>query len=208
MRLHLGYLIISELPRSHVPARGGRRRCDDFPAIDIRHPQHRELVDDPGSCISWRFNRNGMPVCNVDIEFHRDHAVLTDVTDRTWPRTQSISLLRTPCHYGGTRTWFSCPGCSQRCAKLYFCNDNFRCRKCHELGYRSQLQASAERPRLIAQRIRRSLGASSNLILPFPPKPPKMNWRTYERMRAKAEQFEARAFARVWEKFRKTPVII
>ena len=202
------YLIISDLGRRHVPKRGGRRRCDDFPAIDIRHPQHRELIDRPGSGISWRWNRNGQPLCNVDIVFHGDHAVLTDVIDRTWPRTQSISLLRTPCHYGGTRPWFGCPGCSKRCAVLYFCDGSFRCRKCHELGYRSQLQASAERPRLIAQRIRRSLGASSNLTLPFPAKPPKMNWRTYERMRAKAERFEARAVARVWGKFRKTPVII
>lgn len=189
--------MISELPRSHVPERGGRRRCDDYPAIDIRHPQHRELVDEPGRCISWRWNRNGRPLSYVDIEFHRDHALLTDVTDRTWPRTQSISLLRTPCHYGSTRSWFGCPGCGHRCAKLYFCDGSFRCRDCHGLGYRSQLQASAERPRLIAQRIRRSLGASSNLILPFPAKPPKMHWRTYDRIREKGERYEARAMARL-----------
>ena len=186
-------LMISELPRSRVSPRGGRRRCDDYPAIDIRHPQHRELVDEPGSCISWRWNRNGQPLCYVDIEFHRDHAVLTDVTDRTWPRTQSISLLQTPCHYGGTRSWFGCPGCSQRCAKLYFCDGNFRCRKCPGLAYRSQLQASAERPRLIAQRIRRSLGGSSNLTLPFPAKPRGMHWQTYFRIRAKYERHEVDA---------------
>ncbi len=199
--LQNGYLMISELPRSSVPARGGRRRCDDYPAIDIRHPQHRELVDKPGSCISWRWNRNGQPVCYVDIEFHRDHLVLRDVTDRTWPRTQSISLQRTPCHYGGTRAWFGCPGCGQRCAKLYFCDGSFRCRKCHELGYRSQLQASTERPRLIAQRIRRRLGGSPNLTLPFPEKPRKMSLRTYEHIRAKGELFEARAIAEMAIRF-------
>jgi hypothetical protein len=191
------YLIISELPRSRVSARGGRRRCDDYPAIDIRHPHHRELIDEPGSCISWRWNRNGQLLCYVDIEFHRDHAVLTDVTDRTWPRTQSISLLRTPCHYGGIRSWFSCPGCCQRCAILYFDDVSFRCRKCHGFAYRTQLEASAERPRLIAQRIRRNLGASGNLFVPFPAKPPTMHWRTYDRLREKGERFEARAMARL-----------
>ena len=187
--------MISDLPRGSVT--GGRPRCDDCPAIDIRHPQHRDLVDEPGCCISWRWNRNGQPLCYVDIEFHRDHALLTDVTDRTWPRTQSISLLRTPCHYGGTRPWFACPGCSRRCAILYFDDSSFRCRKCQGLGYRSQLQASAERPRQIAQRIRRSLGGSGNLTLPFPAKPPRMHWRTYDWIRAKGEHYEARAVARM-----------
>jgi hypothetical protein len=121
--------------------------------------------------------------------------VLTDVTDRTWPRTHFIPLLRTSCNYGGTRPWFGCPGCSQRCAVLYFFEGGFRCRKCHGFGYKSQLQASGERPRLIAQRIRRCLGGSSNLILPFPTKPPKMHWRTYYGIRQKGERFEARAFA-------------
>lgn len=193
--LQNGYLMISELP--NVGVTRGRRRCDDCPAIDIRHPHHRELMDVPGSRISWRWNRNGESYRNVDIVFHRDHAVLTDVTDRTRPRTLSISLLQTPCNYGGTRQWFGCPSCSQRCAKLYFVDGNFRCRKCHGLGYRSQLEASSDRPRLIAQRIRRSLGASSNLALPFPPKPPKMHWQTYFAICEKGKRYEARAKARL-----------
>ena len=194
--LQNGYQMISELPRSHVSERGGRHRCDDHPAIDIRHPRHRELVDQQGGCISWRWYRNGNPLCYIDLVFNRDHVVLMDVTDRTRPRALSISLLRTPCHYGGTRRWFACPSCSLRCAKLYFCNGSFRCRKCHGLGYMSQLEARVERPRLIAQRIRRSLGGSSNLALPFPAKPPRMHWQTYYAIREKGERFEARAVAR------------
>jgi hypothetical protein len=191
------YLIISELPRRNVPVRGGRRRCDDFPAIDIRHPRHRELIDQPGSRISWWWNRNGQLFCNIDMVFHPDHVVLTDVTDQTQPQTLSISLLRTPCHYGGTRPWFGCPGCGCRSAKLYFGDGSVLCRSCLGLAYRSQLQASAERPRLIAQRIRRSLSGSGNLFVPFPAKPPTMLWRTYDRIREKGERFEARAMARI-----------
>ena len=202
--LQNGLLIISELPRGHAPLRGGRLRCDDCPAIDIRHPQNRELVDQPGGCILWRFNRNGQLVCSVDLEFHRDHVALRDMTDRARPRNLSISLLRTPCHYGGMRAWFECPGCGQRCAKLYFSGGLFCCRKCHGLGYRSQLVARGDRPRLIAQGIRRSLGGSSNLALPFPTKPSEMSWRTYFRLRAKSEKYEARALARLAARFRRT----
>jgi hypothetical protein len=191
--LQNGYLILSELP--NVGVTRGRRRCNDCPAIDIRDPHHRELVDRPGSRISWRWNRNGESHCSIDLVFYRDNAVLTDVTDRERPRTLSISLLRTACNYGGTRPWFGCPACSNRCAILHFHDGHFRCRKCHGLGYRSQVEASSERPRLIAQRIRRSLGGSVNLGLPFPAKPPKMHWRTYYRIRQKGEHFEARATA-------------
>ena len=187
--------MLSELPSAIVTR--GRRRCNDFPAIDIRDPQHRKLIDEPGSRISWRWNRNGKPLCYVNMIFHPDHIVLTDVTDWAQPQSTPISLTRTPCNYGGTRSWFECPGCGHRCAKLYFCNGSFRCRKCHELGYRSQLQASGERPRLIAQRIRRSLGGSGNLFVAFPAKPPKMHWLTYYAIREKGERFEARASARL-----------
>ena len=46
-------------------------------------------------------------------------------------------------------------------------------------------------------RIRRNLGASSNLLVPFPNKPARMHWRTYYRIRAKGERYEARVFARL-----------
>lgn len=199
--LHIGgYLMISELGRAHVSARGGRRRCDDCPAVDIRHPRLRELIDQPGASISWRWNRNGTSFCLIDITFHADHVLLTDVMDRLALRTICISLLRTPCHYGGTRIWLECPSCRQRCARLYFCNASFQCRKCQALGYMSQLEASSERARLIAQRIRRRLGGSPNLTLPFPAKPPRMHWRTYYRIREKGEHYEFRA----WERLAKT----
>jgi hypothetical protein len=191
------YLMISEAGSSQDSVRGGRRRCNDFPAIDIRHPLHRELIETLGGRISWQWNCNRNPFCHIDIVFHRDHVVLTDVTDGMLQQALSVSLLRTPCHYGATRSWFECPGCKSRCAKLYFRNSNFCCRKCHGLGYKSQLVASGDRSRLIAQRIRRSLGGSSNLFLPFPDKPPRMHWRTYLRICAKANKHEAKVNGRL-----------
>jgi hypothetical protein len=194
MDVTLGYVMISVLPNPNETGRG-RGRCDDCPAIDIHDPHHRAVIDKPGSRISWRFNRNGKPLCNFDTVSVTNLILLTDVTDPARPETIFVSLLRTPCRYGGTRSWFECPGCRSRCAKLYYHDGSFRCRSCHGLAYKSQLAARSDRPRSIAQRIRRSLGGSSNLFLPFPAKPPRMHWRTYDSIRGKGERFEARALA-------------
>ena len=198
-----GYLMISELSPSRSGERGGRHRCDDCAAIDVRFLHRHAQRGQAGSCASWRWHRGARQLCSVDVGVHPDRVVLTLVTDHPeQPHTEVIVLTRTPCHYGGTRPWFCCPGCHRRCAKLYLHRDRFRCRTCHGLGYRSQLEAGAERPRLIAHRIRRSLGASPDLLVPFPAKPPKMHWRTYLRIRERGERFEARAMARLaaWAK--------
>ena len=43
-------------------------------------------------------------------------------------RTQQIAITRTPCHYGGTRPWFRCPG-GERVAVLYLRAGRFACRQ-------------------------------------------------------------------------------
>jgi hypothetical protein len=56
---------------------------------------------------------------------------------------QSVSLTWTPCHYGGQRPWFICPGvvsrrdCSRRVAILYGAGRHFLCRQCYHLTYAS-----------------------------------------------------------------------
>ncbi len=82
-----------------------------------------------------------------------------------------------------------------RAGKLFLRQGRFLCRRCHGLGYKSQLTARVDRPRLIAQRIRRQLGGDPNLAIPFPPKPEGMPWRTYERLRAKGLRHEWLAIA-------------
>lgn len=56
-----------------------------------------------------------------------------------------VPLEYTPCHLGGDRPWFRCPGvvndkpCRRRCAKLHLPpgEDLFLCRECYNLGYQS-----------------------------------------------------------------------
>jgi hypothetical protein len=50
---------------------------------------------------------------------------------------ERIHLERTPCTFGGERTWVVCPSCGRRCAVLYAVGSAFQCRSCHRLAYQS-----------------------------------------------------------------------
>lgn len=161
-------------------------------AIDVRDWQRRRLLDNVGGGFMLEGSR-GLSSIQVTVRAY-DLMLSYTAASGEW-HTESVELTRTPCHYGGARVWFRCPSCNRLAAKLYLRRDRFLCRLCHGLRYASQLAASADRPRIAAQRIRRKLGASANLVLPFPHKPERMHWRTYYRIRVKGEHHEARAIA-------------
>ncbi len=97
---------------------------------------------------------------------------------------QPVFLDWTPCTYGGQRPWFRCSadGCSRRVALLCGAGKYFACRHCYQLVYESQREAWHDRALTKAQRIRLRLGGEASLLAPFPPKPPRMHWTTYERL--------------------------
>ncbi len=100
----------------------------------------------------------------------------------------SIQLTRTPCRFGGERNWFRCPGrgCGRRVAKLYCAGNYYVCRHCGDLAYSSQREDAGDRALSRAQAIRKRLGGSANMLMPFPPKPKGMNWKTYIRLQSES----------------------
>jgi hypothetical protein len=104
-----------------------------------------------------------------------------------------VPLEWTPCHFGGERPWFRCPGCGRRCARLYGADQLFTCHRCQGLAYISQRQSSADRALRRAQSIRVKLGGTANVFEAFPDKPPWMRWRTYWRHRHEAQTAEAQS---------------
>jgi hypothetical protein len=95
-----------------------------------------------------------------------------------------VAYTYTPTMFGGCRKWFACPEC-RRPARILYGVNNLRCRRCRGLKYASQSEASHWRAHRKAITIRRRLGASGDALDgPFPPKPPKMRWATYKRLRA------------------------
>lgn len=58
---------------------------------------------------------------------------------------QRVQFARTPCNYGGERTWFICSICSRRVGVLYGVTELFVCRHCSDLKYASQSEHPYER---------------------------------------------------------------
>ena len=119
-----------------------------------------------------------------------------DALSAKWePVWYSVQLTWTPCHFGGRRPWFVCPGCGRRVAKLYLRGKYFLCRRCHNLAYKSQREDRAGRLVRKADKIRTRLGGKPGMLNPFPPKPKGMHRRTYLQLRDEALQLEREAVA-------------
>ncbi len=101
---------------------------------------------------------------------------------------QVITLDRTPCNYGGHRSWFLCPLCWRRVAVLYGAGKYFLCRHCYGLAYSSQHEGPSDRLLRKARKIRERLGASDNLLEPIMFKPVNMHQKTFDRLRREADQ--------------------
>jgi hypothetical protein len=116
--------------------------------------------------------------------------------------TQTVLLDLQPCHFGGSRPWFICPGasCGRRVGVLYGAGVYFLCRHCYRLAYESQREDVWNRMIRRERGIRERLGGSASLLEPFPWKPKGMHWRTYERMRmlANAAALEGFTHGMAW----------
>ena len=105
---------------------------------------------------------------------------------------QTVKLDKTPCHYGGERSWFRCPGCDTRVAVIYgqklengasVKNRRFKCRRCHNLVYPSQRETWSDRMYRKAENLWNRMDGRSG------GKPKGMHWRTYNRLADEANHF-------------------
>lgn len=117
----------------------------------------------------------------------------------------AISIVTTPCNFGGVRYWFQCPSCGRRCAILY----PLACRICCDGRYASELLSPHDRSINTAIRKRQRLGQlSGGTLAPIPKKPKFMRWHTYLRLRAECEALETQLRTKEFQRFSKLKIEI
>jgi hypothetical protein len=136
------------------PSGVGRTTVDACRSIDVNRLQ-REGCLRPGYSGGWQWTRDGQRVASIQMRRDRDHVVLSYQTQQhgeEWQDIeQSTSIVWMPCHFGGARPYFVCPGivngivCSRRVVKLYGAGMYFLCRHCYRLAYASQREDRYDR---------------------------------------------------------------
>ena len=147
--------------------------CEDHQRLDVGVLSRNGLLSDSGS-LTWSGGSG------VTIDGCGDHITLAYAVDGHKVQEQ-VTISKTAVHLGGHRSWFICPGCERRIAALYFA-DNFRCRHCHDLRYRSQRETPRFRAISRIQRARHKLTGSRDLTQPIPTRPRYMHANTYQRL--------------------------
>lgn len=87
---------------------------------------------------SWRDADTGRETARIGYRGDGG-AVVLDFNVNDEPVHQRIQETRTACHYGGSRSWFSCPRCWRRVGVLFLRGRaGFMCRHCGRVAYSSQ----------------------------------------------------------------------
>lgn len=169
-----------------------RARCENLQSIDVRR-WAREGYLAGRSYFGWQWNWDGERRSRIGVWVYEDGGRIElsyskDGEQYRYP----VSLPSTACHLGGRRVWFRCPaiGCGRRAAKLYLGGRYFACRQCYGLAYQSQCYGWRDRALTQAGKLRKRLGGSEALADPFPEKPKRMRWRTYQRLRLRCDRYE------------------
>lgn len=103
------------------------------------------------------------------------------------PIREELRLDHTPCTYGGSRAWVSCPNCGARRAVLYAAGASggrFLCRTCYGWPYGSQGERAPDRALRRARTIRAQQGDDHPDAFAPLAKPPHQRWTTYSRRAA------------------------
>ena len=126
---------------------GTRTTLEEVYRLDVRWLHRHGYLDGRPHWVTW--SRGEQQVGSLLLALQPEGVVLTyryRVGGGDWESVrQVVTLAWTPCHYGGERPWFRCPGCQRRVAVL--CGDDrlFLCRHCYRLPYTSQYETRLDR---------------------------------------------------------------
>jgi hypothetical protein len=181
---------------------GNKQKIEGCKSLDVNR-FHREGILATGRRGSWIWSQDAVEVGRIDYEAQEGRLILKYKVQRygdEWEHVrQSTPVVYVPCHYGGQRPYFQCPGvvsgrhCGRRVAKLFLGGNYFLCRHCYRLAYSSQSEPRYDRMLRRANKLRHALGGDAGTANLIAPKPKGMSQRTYQRKRFEIEWCEGQA---------------
>jgi hypothetical protein len=146
--------------------------------------------------IQWSYVGTGEVIASGSLEMEMTYDSDARAQLTLGRLSQFIRLVREPRRFGGGQWYFVCPTMGQLASVLWLPPgaSRFASRQTwgRRVAYGSQFQTSHDRALTHAQNIRMRLGGReyASLVLPTPPKPRGMHWRTYDGLIEKSEGFE------------------
>jgi hypothetical protein len=169
------------------PGGTGKARCEGALFLDVRMLKKRGwLVPGSSAVVTWKM---GATTSSVEIKASEGKVRVSWASggvgyEESLPRCSSSQPL------GGERSWWSCPGCSSRCAILYMRSMRWRCRACHDLVHASTRErCPIERVRRKHRLVALKLGLTGDAVHApdmnaplFPERPKGMHGATYTKL--------------------------
>lgn len=152
-------------------------QAEHLQRIDIRVWRKRGLLWDGGSN-AWSWWRGDQPSGSIRFTVG-ECSIRLNYSAGDKDASQTIQTTTTPCAYGGSRRWFSCPTCTGRCEVLFMRSGRFACRSCQRVSYRSQSGSEHDRLNTRYHRLNNLVAAG---------KPKWQRWATFDRLEDKLRQ--------------------
>jgi hypothetical protein len=175
---------------------GSGRRSDKPKIEECNSIDTNQLNRDGCFKIGWNgtmsWSRNGKKFSSIRMRATADYLYLSYCTDEYGTVSQSVTIERLPCRFGGSRAYFRCM-CNKRVVKLYADGKHFRCRHCYHLPYSSKNESHWDRALRQRNKRRRRLSRNVGLEAYMTQKPKGMWWRTYQRLQERAYEAEQRS---------------
>lgn len=166
----------------------GKSLTEESPAFDIRNLFRSGRLS-AGEYTFRRWYAGGGANQKVLVTMEGGRLVLRHSARPDSPTyDQKFFIEHTPCHFGGSRPWLVCPGCSKRVAIIYKNGRYFYCGRCCKLSYPSQVEGVFEGSVRKAERIRKRLGWPHGILFWARAKPKGMHYETFERLKAEHDR--------------------
>lgn len=167
--------------------------------LDVRQLHRRDCLR-PGLAFSWSWSWGDDPAGSISIFTSADSIRLSYSTRAGEQADELVDLDRTPCNYGGARTWFLCPRCGRRVAVL-FAGKRFWCRHCHGIAYAVENEDAMSRLLRRSNKLRERVRVRAGTAYPVTFKPKHMHQRTFDRIRWQIQGIEAGFWMAAAERF-------